>query len=63
MRRNNIRFGINKYRESQAKDDGYEYLEGMKSKIMSKIVTLSEINRNYLVEKKIINEQQIVSEK
>lgn len=66
MRRNNIKFGINKYRGSQANnkiDESFEYLEQMKSRIQSKIITLSEINRNFTVEKKLSNEQQVLNEK
>ena len=35
----------------------------MKSRIQSKIINLSEINRNFTVEKKLINEQHVISEK
>jgi len=58
MRRNNIKFGINKYRAPQGNqkiDESFEYLEQMKSRIQSKIINLSEINRNFSIEKKLSN--------
>lgn len=58
MRRNNIKFGINKYRGSQQManqkaDESFEYLEHLKSRIQSKIINMSQIYRNAAIEKKL----------
>jgi hypothetical protein len=63
MRRNNIKFGINKYRGVGNKaEEEFEYLGQMKSKVLSKVLrNVSEVNRTEMVEKRLATEQQVMT--
>jgi len=56
MRRNNNKFGVNLYKRTKKIDESFQ-LNELKSKIKSKIFTLSDLNKKMMINRIIEDEK------